>query len=295
MILIRDQFDQRAEALNSILSCCTLCPRKCRVNRLEGEIGYCRAGKDLKISSFNPHFGEEEPLVGSMSQGSGAVFLTHCNLLCVFCQNYDISHQGKGEIFSEKSAASVMLYLQKMGCCNINFVTPTHYAPQLIRALKIAVNEGLNLPIVWNCSGYEDPDIIKMLRGIVDIYMPDFKFGNDESAKEYCNAHDYFNRCTASIKEMYDQVGDLELDKDGIAKKGLLIRHLVMPNDTAGSKKVLRFLAEEISQDTYVNIMAQYRPAGKAHNFKKIARYPTSQEFQEVIRIAGDLGLYRGF
>ena len=286
------ELDNRIDELYRILESCELCPRKCRVNRLENEIGICRSGKELMVSSYGPHYGEESPLVGR--GGSGTIFLTNCNLLCVYCQNFDISHLGVGQVRTESQVADFMLRLQRRGCHNINFVTPTHYTPQLIKATKIAMEIGLRLPIVWNCGGYENVRIIELLDGIVDIYMPDMKYSEIEPAKKFSNAPDYFPRVKEVVKEMHRQVGDLKIDDRGIAQRGLLIRHLVLPNDLSGSEKVLEFIAEEISTNSYVNVMSQYRPAGKARQYVELSRYPTREEFNNAINIARNLGLTRG-
>ncbi|MBS7623335.1 radical SAM protein [Candidatus Bathyarchaeota archaeon] len=285
------ELKEKVERLHCILESCELCPRKCGVNRLKGEKGYCRSGKDLIVSSFNPHFGEEEPLVGT--GGSGTIFLTNCNLLCVYCQNYEISHLGYGRPASEEKMADYMIHLQRKGCHNINFVTPTHFTPQLTRSIEIAIPKGLHLPIVWNCGGYENVETIRLLEGIVDIYMPDIKYGSAESARKYSNAPDYFECCREAVKEMHRQVGDLVVE-DGIAMRGLLIRHLVLPNDVAGSREVLKFIAEEISKNTYVNIMDQYRPIYRAYDYKELARPPTFREYKAVVDMAKELGLQRG-
>lgn len=289
----RGELDERIERLYKILESCELCPRKCKVNRLKGEKGYCRSGRELVISSYGPHFGEERELVGRY--GSGTIFLTNCNLLCVYCQNYDISHLGSGEETSIDGAAEIMLGLQNRGCHNINLVTPTHFAPQLVEAMEAAAERGLRLPLVWNCSGYENVDVIKLLDDIVDIYMPDIKYGEGEPAKRYSNAPDYFQRSMEAVKEMHRQVGDLKVDERDIAYRGLLIRHLVLPNNLAGSEKVLKFISEELSKECYVNIMAQYRPCGKAYEYGELSRRPTLNEYYSVIDFARKLGLYRGF
>jgi putative pyruvate formate lyase activating enzyme len=304
VLLESGELQRRIDVLNEILHSCELCPRKCRINRSAGERGYCRAGNVLEISSYGPHFGEEEPLVGSGgvggllrisdSGGSGTIFLTHCNLRCVYCQNYDISHLGYGSRATTQDAAGMMLALQDKGCHNINFVTPTHFTPQLISALKTAAVQGLRLPVVWNCSGYENVEIIRLLDDIVDIYMPDFKYGTNERAKQYSNAADYFERCTESLLEMHRQVGDLMMDERGVARRGVLIRHLVLPNNLAGSEHVLDFIAKELSVDSYVNIMSQYRPEGEAYRYAGLDRYPTGNEFHRVIDLAKKLGLTRG-
>ena len=286
------ELDERIERLYQILESCELCPRKCRVNRLEGEKGVCRSGKDLQISSYGPHYGEENPLVGF--GGSGTIFLTNCNLLCVYCQNYDISHLGYGEVRSESQAANYLIELQDRGCHNINFVTPTHFTPQLIKATKLAIEKGLKLPLVWNCSGYENVEVIRLLDGVVDIYMPDIKYSLSEPANKYSTAPDYFDRCKEAVKEMYRQVGDLKSDRRGIAYRGLLIRHLVLPNDLAGSEVVLKFIAEELSINSYVNVMSQYRPSGEANQYRELSRRPTYKEFDRAVKIATKLGLTRG-
>jgi putative pyruvate formate lyase activating enzyme len=302
-----NQLDKRIEDLFQILTSCELCARKCGVNRLEGETGYCRSGKELTISSYGPHFGEETPLVGrgslltlsrsfgiSPAGGSGTVFLTGCNMLCSYCQNYDISHLQNGRVVSEAQVAGYAIELQNRGCHNINFVTPSHFTPQLVKSVQIAAEKGLRLPIVWNCGGYENLETIKLLDGIVDIYMPDIKYGTMKPAKRYSDAEDYFERCKESVKEMHRQVGDLNLDHRGIAYQGLLIRHLVLPNDLAGSERVLRFIAEEISPDSYVNVMSQYRPEGEAHRYEELNRHPKRDEFQSVLEMACRLNLTRG-
>lgn len=286
------ELDERIGKLYKVLESCELCPRKCGVNRLDGEKGVCKSGKELTVSNYNPHYGEEAPLVGV--GGSGTIFLTNCNLLCVYCQNYDVSHLGYGSEVSLSAGARMMIDLQNRGCHNINFVTPTHFAPQLAKATKLAIERGLKLPIVWNCSGYENVEIIKLLDGVVDIYMPDIKYSQNKSAKKYSNAPDYFDRCKEAIEEMHRQVGDLKLDERGIAFRGLLIRHLVLPHNLAGSEKVLKFIAEEISPDSYVNVMSQYRPAGRAKQFKELNRNPTHEEFNKIIAVARGLGLTRG-
>ncbi len=285
------ELDERVDRLYKILESCELCPRKCRVNRLRGENGVCRSGKELIVSSYGPHFGEEEPLVGK--GGSGTIFLANCNLLCVYCQNYELSHLGHGGVLSESQVANCMIGLQHMGCHNINFVTPTHFAPQLIKATKNAIEKGLKLPLIWNCGGYENVKTIELLDGIVDIYMPDIKYSESEQAKNYSNAPDYFPIVKEVIKEMHHQVGDLKLDPRGIAQRGLLIRHLVLPNNLAGSENVFKFIAE-LSTSSYVNVMSQYRPAGRAHQYEELSRKPSREEFDRAITLAKRYGLTRG-
>ena len=287
------ELQKRVKLLNEFLKECRLCPRECRVNRLSGEVGYCKAPSELMISSAFPHFGEEPPLVGH--HGSGTIFLTHCNLRCIFCQNCDISHQGRGEQVTPREAARAMMRLQEMGCHNINFVTPTHYAPQIIASLTEAIEMGLQLPIVYNCSGYESMEVVKLLDGIVDIYMPDAKYMDERYALKYSNAPDYPEILKKVLKEMHRQVGDLSMNSAGIADRGLLIRHLVMPGGVASSEAVLKFIAEEISVHSYVNIMAQYRPEFQAFDHPDISRRITHKEYMETIQLARGFGLNRGF
>ena len=286
------ELEARIIRLTSILEACTLCPRQCKVNRLQGELGYCKAGAKLVVSSYFPHFGEERPLVGRT--GSGTIFLTHCNLKCNFCQNYDISHLGSGKSISTIKLAQMMITLQMQGCQNINFVTPTHYAPQIIAALLDAIKMGLELPIVYNCGGYESLDVIKLLDGIVDIYMPDAKFSNAEQAQTYANAPDYFDVLKPVLKEMHRQVGALKIE-NSVSNRGILIRHLVMPNNVAGSEAILKFIAEELSTESYVNIMSQYRPCFNAIEEPLIDRSITSKEYHQAIELAKKFGLHRGF
>jgi len=284
---------RRIQLLKEFLSECRLCPRECRVDRLNGEKGICQAGSEPTISSAFPHFGEEPPLVGY--QGSGTIFLTHCNLRCVFCQNYDISHLGNGERITSREMAQAMVRLQEMGCHNINFVTPTHYTPQIVASLSEAIERGLRLPIVYNCSGYESIEVIRLLEGVVDIYMPDVKFMDEKHSKQFSNAPDYPEVIKKVLREMHRQVGDLTIDSRGIAEKGLLIRHLVMPNGVASSETVLRFIAEEISVHSYVNIMDQYRPEYRAHEYPEINRRATHKEYMEAVQWAKRYQLHRGF
>jgi len=284
---------KRIQLLKEFLKECRLCPRECRVDRLNGEIGVCQAGSEPMISSAFPHFGEESPLVGS--HGSGTIFLTHCNLRCIFCQNYDISHLGNGGRITSSDMAQVTVRLQEMGCHNINFVTPTHYTPQIVASLPEAIEKGLRLPIVYNCSGYESIEVIRLLEGVVDIYMPDAKYMDGRHSKVFSNAPDYPEVIKKVLKEMHRQVGDLTANSEGIAERGLLIRHLVMPRGVASSEAVLRFIAEEISVHSYVNIMDQYRPEYRAHEFPEINRPITQKEYLEAVQWARRYQLYRGF
>jgi putative pyruvate formate lyase activating enzyme len=289
----KGELSQRIKLLNELLKECQLCPRECRVNRLDGEVGYCGAGSEPTVSSVFPHFGEEPPLVGL--HGSGTIFLTYCNLRCIFCQNYDISHLGKGEAITPSDLARAMLRLQEIGCHNINFVTPTHYAPQIVASLPEAIEKGLRLPIVYNCSGYESIEVIQLLEDVVDIYMPDAKYMDEKFSKRLSNAPDYPEAIRKVLKEMHRQVGDLVTNSLEIAERGLLIRHLVMPGGVASSEAVLKFIAEEISVHSYVNIMDQYRPEYRAYEYSEISRRITHKEYMEAIQIAKRFHLHRGF
>jgi putative pyruvate formate lyase activating enzyme len=273
------------------LAACDLCPRKCGANRLRGEVGFCGAGRKIKIASYNAHFGEEAPLVGSF--GSGTVFLSHCNLRCHFCQNYDISHVAEGREVEPEQAAAMMLQLAERQCHNINFVTPSHLVPQILEALIPAIEGGLHVPLVYNSSAYDRKETLEILEGIVDIYMPDFKFWDTQWADRFCDAPDYPEMAREAIREMYRQVGDLEINAEGVATKGLLVRHLVMPNGTAGTADVTAFLANEISPATYTNIMDQYHPCGTASEDSLINRRLKAEEFREALSVAENSGLTR--
>jgi putative pyruvate formate lyase activating enzyme len=276
---------------SSILENCRLCPRECEVNRMEDKKGICRTGKSAMVSSYSPHFGEELPLVGT--NGSGTIFITNCNLLCVFCQNWDISHLGEGSAVTSKNLAGMMLSLQRQGCHNINFVTPTHVVSQILDALPYAIDGGLNVPLVYNTSGYDAVESIKLLDGIFDIYMPDFKFWDPEMALKYLKASDYPEKARDAIKEMHRQVGDLTLDQNGIASRGILLRHLVMPAGVAGTREIMRFIAREISSNTYVNIMDQYHPCGSANKHPPLNRRITRAEYEEALSAAREEGITR--
>lgn len=243
------------------------------------------------VSSYSAHFGEEDPLVGQ--NGSGTIFFTHCNLLCLFCQNYDISHEGHGREVGPEILAALMMNLAQAGCHNINFVTPTHVVPQILEALPLAIEAGLDRPLVYNSGGYDSVETLKLLDGIFDIYMPDFKFWQSEAAEKYCQAGDYRERARAAVLEMHRQVGDLEMDPDGVAIRGLLVRHLVMPEGLAGTADICRFLAEEVSPNTYVNIMGQYRPCGRADEYPELSRPLYSAELREAKETARREGLTR--
>ena len=274
-----------------IISDCTLCPRKCKVNRIKGQTGICKTGINALVSSFNAHFGEEAPLVGR--RGSGTIFFTHCNLMCIFCQNYDISHEGYGREISTEQLAAIMLDLQSSGCHNINFVSPSHVVPQILDAVDKAAEQGLKIPLIYNTGGYDNVDTLKLLENVIDIYMPDFKFWNPGTAATACNAEDYPNIARQALIEMHRQVGDLVTDESGIAKRGLVIRHLVLPEGLAGTREIMRFVATQISPNSYVNIMTQYRPCGRAAEIKELSVFPSKADFREAIKAATDEGLTR--
>ncbi len=283
--------DSKIAEARSILEDCVLCPRKCRVNRSQGETGICKTGANAVVCSFHPHFGEESPLVGA--HGSGTIFFSHCNLLCNFCQNYEISHGGEGREVSDGQLARMMLALQQEGCHNINFVTPSHVVPQILSALKIAVSAGLHLPLVYNTSAYDQVETLGLLEGVFDIYMPDFKFWDPEMALLTCQARDYPEVARTALAEMQRQVGDLVMDANGLARRGILLRHLVLPDDLAGTREIMGFVYKNISPHTYVNIMPQYRPCGRAWETKGLNRAITAAEFEAAIQAAAGAGIIR--
>jgi putative pyruvate formate lyase activating enzyme len=274
-----------------LLSSCVLCPRKCRVDRLSGEKGICKTGRFAFVSSYHAHFGEEDPLVGS--QGSGTIFFTHCNLMCLFCQNFDISHQGYGQEVSDDELARLMLTLQKQGCHNINFVTPSHVVPQILSALEIAISDGLAVPLVFNTGGYDRVATLKQLEGVFDIYMPDFKFWDPAVAQSACQAEDYPEVARQALIEMHRQVGDLQIDDSGVARRGLLIRHLVLPDGLAGTREIMRFIVQHISANSYVNVMSQYRPCGRAAEVKGLNQHLASKDFHWAVQAAKEEGITR--
>lgn len=274
-----------------LLESCSVCPRDCKVNRKKGETGFCRAGFLPKVSSSSPHFGEEQPLVGI--HGSGTIFLTHCNLGCLFCQNYSISHLDEGKEISIEQLSRMMVTMQSLNCHNINFVSPTHYVPQILAALPYAIALGLSVPLVYNTGGYDSVETLELLDGIFDIYMPDFKYSTEEIAEEYSQARDYPRVAKQAIKEMFRQVGDLVLDDRGIALRGLLIRHLVLPSGLAGTQNVMQFLSQDISKNTYVNIMAQYYPCGDIPPGSPLSRRISKLEYLQAVEIAKKEGITR--
>lgn len=286
-----EEIEKRAEELFECLSSCSICPRKCNVNRQKGVTGFCRV-KDLPfVSSFNAHFGEESVLVGAF--GSGTIFFTSCNMNCVFCQNYEISQLMEGEVVSFEELANIMLRLQDLGCHNINLVSPTHQVPMIVKSIAIAVKNGLKIPIVYNTNAYDSVKTLKLLEGIVDIYMPDAKYSSNRISKKYSNTDDYFIVMKEAIKEMHRQVGDLIVNSQEVAERGLLVRHLVLPGNLSGTEEVMEFLSKEISKDTFINIMDQYYPCYKAYSYPEISRRITREEFLEAISTARKWGLRR--
>lgn len=281
---------RRAEEARQRLSPCVVCPRTCGADRLAGAEGYCGGGEQARVCSVGPHFGEERPLVGT--GGSGTIFLAGCNLRCVFCQNYEISHLRQGTEVNTAELANLMVRLQKQGCHNINFVTPTHYVPQILAALGPAIKHGLRVPLVYNAGGYDGVETLRLLDGVFDIYMPDAKYADPEVAARLSGACDYPEVMRAALREMHRQVGDLEIDTEGRARRGLLVRHLVLPGGLAGTPEVMRFLAS-LSRDTYVNVMAQYRPCFRAAKYPELNRRLSAEEYYEAVEVALAAGLHR--
>ena len=288
------ELQSRIEAAYALLESCRVCPRECGVNRLKNEKGcFCRSGLNPIVSSVSPHHGEEPPLSGA--RGSGTIFFTNCNLKCVYCQNYPISQMGNGAERTVGELACQMLWLQEQGCHNLNLVTQTHFMPQILKALGIALERGFNLPIVYNTSGYESLEALQLLDGIVDIYLPDMRYSDNAVGLKYSSAPHYPEVNRAAIREMYRQVGNLVLDENGVAQRGLIIRHLVLPGGLSGTGGVMKFLAEEISKDVYISLMSQYFPAYRTQEFKKIDRRITSEEYEGAYQIMLKYGLESGW
>lgn len=285
------ELQRRADVARKLLAECTVCPRECRVDRIREERNcFCGGRERALVCSAAPHFGEERPLVGS--GGSGTIFFAGCNLGCVFCQNYEISHGREGREVSAAQLANMMVGLQRRGCHNINFVSPSHFVPQILEALGPAIEGGLNVPLVYNTGGYDALETLRLLDGVIDIYMPDAKYADPAVAKRLSGAEDYPRVMRAAITEMHRQVGDLQIGDDGVARRGLLVRHLVMPGGLAGTPEIMQLLAS-LSEDTYVNVMAQYRPCYRAHEYPEIARRITRREYQEAVQAALEAGLHR--
>ncbi len=293
ILLEKGLFEDRIDNARRLFSPCILCPRKCKAKRLKGEKGLCRTADELYIASYNLHFGEEPPISGY--RGSGTIFFTWCNLRCVYCQNYPISQLGIGRRISIEELAKYMVYLQRKGAHNINLVTPTHYIFQIINAIYIAARNGLSIPIVWNTSGYESREGLSLLSDIVDIYLTDIRYFNNKYALKYSLAPNYKEYVIDAVKLMHDQVGDLVLDNEGIAKKGLIVRHLILPNDISSTKEVLKFIYNEISPYTYISLMNQYFPAYRALEFPEIGRKITKREFEEAVSYVKNIGFENGW
>jgi putative pyruvate formate lyase activating enzyme len=283
---------QKADLLEARSSPCELCPHRCGVHRLDGERGRCRLGTETLVASASPHFGEEAPLVGQ--GGSGTIFFASCNMACVFCQNYEISHFARGEALTAEQLSGLMLRLQQLGCYNINLVTPTHVVHAIVRALAIAAPQGLRIPLVYNCGGYESVETLRLLDGVIDIYMPDIKYSSNEEALRYSGVKGYWDATRDAVREMHRQVGDLQIDAHGVAQRGLLIRHLVLPGNLAGTDRVVEFIAKEISMNSYVNVMDQYRPCFKASRIPELSRPVTRSEYLQGVAKARRAGLSRG-
>lgn len=281
----------KVEDLEAVLNDCILCPRQCHVNRNEGETGYCRTGSLPFVSSWGPHFGEEKPLVGT--HGSGTIFFGNCNLGCLYCQNYTISQLGEGNEMSHEELAGIMLSLQREGCHNINLVTPSHQVAAIARSILIAAGKGLSLPIVYNCGGYESLETLRALEGMIDIYMPDMKYADGDVAELYSHAGDYPEVSQRAVMEMHRQVGDLTVNLYGIALRGLLVRHLVLPQGLAGTDLIVNFIATEVSLNTYLHIMDQYHPCYKAFGHPPLDRRISAREYREALDYAIRAGIQR--
>lgn len=287
----QDELKRRAKKVWQLLSPCLVCPRRCGANWIAGQkTGFCQMGAQPKIAAYYPHFGEEACLVGNF--GSGTIFFSSCNLACVYCQNWEISQERIGEEVAFQRLAAIMLELQKQGCHNLNLVSPTIWVPQILKALVLAVGKGLKIPLVYNTGGYDRVETLKLLDGVVDIYMPDIKYSDNKIGAKYSFVSDYWDVVQQAVKEMHRQVGDLVI-KNGLAVRGLLVRHLVLPHQLGGTEKVMNFLAQEISPDTYVNLMAQYRPENKAYQFPKLTRRIASGEYAYALQVAQRAGLSR--
>ena len=285
--------EDRIEKAYALLEECAVCPRKCRVNRLKGEIGFCGIGKDPKVASFNLHTGEEPPISGS--KRSGTIFFSGCNLRCKYCQNFPISQLRNGEEITTQKLAGMMLHLQSKGSHNINFVTPSHVVPQILEALSFAWEKGLDLPLVYNTSGYDAIGSLQLLEGIIDVYLPDMRYSDNRIAKKLSSVEDYVEVNRKAIKEMYRQVGNLQTDQEGIAKKGLIIRHLILPDNLAGSDATFRFIRDDISDKMRVSLMGQYFPSFRAGECVSIDRKITPEEYESVLESFLDSGLSRGW
>lgn len=290
-LLESGELQNRANAASKHMSQCVLCGWECKVDRISGELGICKTGELARVSSYGPHMGEEDPLRGW--SGSGTIFFSRCNLRCQFCQNYDISQNDAGDYCTSQELAEIMLELQQTGCHNINLVSPSHVIFQILSALVLAAERGLKIPLVYNTGGYDSLITLKLLDGVIDIYMPDMKYASSQIARYYSKIPHYVETNQACIREMHRQVGDLQINRSGIATHGLLVRHLVLPNGLSGTEKIVKFLAEELSHNTYLNLMDQFRPAYKARQYPKLTRPITSEEFNAALDAAHAAGLKR--
>lgn len=287
------QLNRKIEYGFKMLESCCICPHRCKVNRIKNERGFCKTGLRPKVCSFLAHHGEEPPISGN--KGSGTIFFSNCNMSCVYCQNYEFSQAGQGREVEFEELAEVMLKLEGLGCHNINLVTPTHIMPQILKSLSIAIPKGLNIPIVYNTGGYELAPIIKLLEGIVDIYLPDMRYADDKKAIEYSSAPDYPKYNRQAVKVMHRQVGIANIDNAGIISKGLIIRHLVLPGNASGTDRIMRFIADEVSRDSYISLMSQYLPYYKAAQFKEISRRITRKEYEDAKKSMHKYGLSCGW
>ena len=290
-LLQSGELEQRAQLAYQRLERCELCAVRCRINRRSGKVGGCRTGELARVSGFSPHFGEEAVLNGT--HGSGTIFFAGCNLRCQFCQNWDISPKSSGDEVTSAELAGMMLSLQERGCHNINLVSPSHVLPMILAAVQLAAQRGLRLPLVYNTGGYDSLESLKLLDGVVDIYLPDMKFALPQVARRYAKVINYPKINQDAVLEMYRQVGDLQLDQDGLAQRGLMVRHLVLPNGLAGSEAVMHFLSTQVSKNTYVNIMNQYRPAFEARIYPSLNRAIRPEEYQSALQLARQAGLTR--
>ena len=287
------KLDERIHALEDLLTHCSLCPWECKVNRTQGERGVCQAGADLTVAKTLPHFGEEPVLTGK--NGSGTIFFTYCHLRCQFCQNYQISQQHLGYTTNPERLADTMISLQEKGCHNINLVSPTHFLPMIIKALKVALSKSFTLPLVYNSNGYERTDVLKLLDGIIDIYLPDAKYGDDRRAYELSRAKHYTRYNISTLKEMYQQVGPLHLNENGIAERGLIIRHLVLPHGLSGTEEVLKMIKEHIGTKVHISLMGQYFPTYRAHKRENINRKLTREEYRKCLKLLDKYGFENGW
>ena len=290
-LLESGELQEQARVAHQGLSHCQGCAWECGIDRLAGQHGVCRTGRRVRVSNYGPHLGEEDPLRGW--RGSGTIFFTSCNLRCQYCQNHEISQSEGGRPVEAEELAEIMLELQEMGCHNINLVSPSHVVAQILEAVLVAAQAGLRLPLVYNTGGYDSMSSLKLLEGVIDIYMPDMKYASERIARHYSKVPHYPQVNQAAVLEMHRQVGDLQIDQDGLARRGLLVRHLVLPNNLAGTEEIVRFLAEQVSPNTYLNLMDQYRPAFNARLFPKLKRRLKSEEYEAAVQMAHAAGLQR--